>query len=236
MFFGTSESADKVVQNGLSYYLDASQLRSYSGSGTTWTNLYGSGKNGTLTNGPTFTSSAGGGIVFDGTNDYIDMGDPFYNSLYSATAITFTTWVYSNYSLGNLGIMGTNGSNANYGPKMYFGAGGGTVYAYFGIKNTGGAYAEAKNTTSLPYSTNLNITGTYDGSNLRIYYNGVLEGTQAQTGNIFLQGGLSHRLGWSDADTVYWNGRIYSCIMYNRALTAAEILQNYNVTKRKFGL
>lgn len=237
MKFGIPESADKVVQNGLSYYFDASQLRSYSGSGTTWTNLYGTGKNGTLTNGPTFTSSFGGGIVLDGTNDFIALGDPSTNNLYSVTAITFSTWIYANYFLGSLGLMGTyTSTGANFGPRLFIGAGGGRVDAYFGIKNSGGSFVQTNTTTSLPYYTNMNLTGTYDGSNLKIYYNGSLEGTTAQTGNIYLTTGLYHSFGYSDNDAVFWNGRIYSSIMYNRALSAAEILNNYNVTKRKFGL
>ena len=86
MYFGVPDSRNKIIEDSISYYFDASQLRSYPGSGTTWTNLYGIGKNGTLTNGPTFTSARGGGIVFDGTNDYVSLGDPNTLDLYSASA------------------------------------------------------------------------------------------------------------------------------------------------------
>jgi hypothetical protein len=64
----------KTVTNGLVLCLDAADKNSYSGTGTTWTDLTGNGNNGTLTNGPTFNSANGGSISFDGTNDYIDCG------------------------------------------------------------------------------------------------------------------------------------------------------------------
>ena len=60
-----------IVENGLVLHLDAADSNSYPGSGTVWTDLSGNGYNGTLTNGPTFSSSNRGGIVLDGTNDYI---------------------------------------------------------------------------------------------------------------------------------------------------------------------
>ena len=66
----------KIVNDGLVMYLDAANSRSYSGTGTAWTDLTGSGANGTLTNGPTFNSANGGSIVLDGTNDYIPISVP----------------------------------------------------------------------------------------------------------------------------------------------------------------
>jgi len=61
----------RIVTNGLVLCLDAGNRQSYPGSGTTWTDLSGNGKNGTLTNGPTYTSANVGAIVFDGVDDYV---------------------------------------------------------------------------------------------------------------------------------------------------------------------
>ena len=63
--------AGQIVVNGLVLYLDAASPRSYPGTGTAWTDLSGNGNNGTLTNGPTYSSANGGSIVFDGVNDYV---------------------------------------------------------------------------------------------------------------------------------------------------------------------
>ena len=80
-----------VNTSNLVVYLDAGETTSYSGSGTTWNDLSGNGNNFTLTNGPTYTSSDGGAIVFDGTNDYA----------VSATSASFFAFGTSNdYSYG----------------------------------------------------------------------------------------------------------------------------------------
>lgn len=63
-----------IVKNGLIFNLDAADRNSYPGSGTTWSDISGNGNNGTLTNGPTFSSDNGGVIVLDGSNDYIANG------------------------------------------------------------------------------------------------------------------------------------------------------------------
>ena len=62
----------RIVIDGLVLALDAGNTKSYSGSGTAWTDTVG-GNHGTLTNGPTFSSLNGGSIVFDGTNDYVQV-------------------------------------------------------------------------------------------------------------------------------------------------------------------
>ncbi len=64
-------SGPNIVTNGLVLHLDAANTKSYSGSGTTWTDLSGNGNNGTLTNGPTFDSANYGSVVHDGVDDYI---------------------------------------------------------------------------------------------------------------------------------------------------------------------
>ena len=63
----------EIAESGLVLALDAGNLKSYPGSGTTWTDLSGGGNTGTLTNGPTYSSANGGSLVFDGTNDYISL-------------------------------------------------------------------------------------------------------------------------------------------------------------------
>jgi hypothetical protein len=72
--FATATTFPKIVTNGLVLNYDAGQQNSYSGSGTTWTDLSGRGNTGTLTNGPTYSSANGGSIVFDGVDDYVNIG------------------------------------------------------------------------------------------------------------------------------------------------------------------
>jgi len=63
----------KIVTSGLVLALDAADKLSYRGSGTTWRDLSGNNNTGTLTNGPTFNAGNLGSIVFDGTNDYVNI-------------------------------------------------------------------------------------------------------------------------------------------------------------------
>ena len=78
--------APKISTNGLILYLDAGNTKSYPGTGTTWVDISQSGNNGTLINSPTFNSSNGGGIVFDGVDDYVTQSNITSNSL------TFDFW------------------------------------------------------------------------------------------------------------------------------------------------
>ena len=78
----------RVVTDGLVFCVDAASKRSYLGTGTTWTDLAGS-NNGTLTNGPTFSSDNGGSIVFDGSDDYVLLG----NDINLGTSASITVWI-----------------------------------------------------------------------------------------------------------------------------------------------
>ena len=100
MYRGATDSNIKIVTSGLLLYLDAAQLRSYPGSGTTWTDLSGNNRNGALTNGPTFSNTNGGTIVFDGTNDCVNINS---NELFlTYTAYTKIAWFYTtNFSATN---------------------------------------------------------------------------------------------------------------------------------------
>ena len=76
-----------VIEDGLVLCLDAGNNNSYPKSGTTWSDLVGT-NNGALTNGPTFDAGNGGGIVFDGTDDKVDVSN-LSASMFSAGATVF---------------------------------------------------------------------------------------------------------------------------------------------------
>jgi hypothetical protein len=89
----------KAVNTELVVCLDAGNLKSYVGSGTTWNDLTKNGRNGTLTNGPTFSGANGGTIVFDGTNDYVAV-TPMYNFA-TSNQLTAIIWAKSAVSTWN---------------------------------------------------------------------------------------------------------------------------------------
>jgi hypothetical protein len=234
-----------IVENGLVLYLDAANRRSYPGSGTSWTDVSGNGNNGTLTNGPTFDGGNGGSIVFDGVNDYVTMGTP---TLLNITgSITIYSWV-------NLINFPTAGISTIY-EKGYDGT---HEQIHFRFRNVGGVNSIDCGTYSLPVDTNFstitiltgsnanlittnqwnNVVGQYDGANWNIYVNGTLSSTSTQnqgplasTSPVSIGGAFI-----STAFSRFINGKISNTMVYNRALTAAEILQNYNATRSRFGV
>jgi hypothetical protein len=212
-------STKVVVQSGLVLNLDAGASTSYPGSGTTWTDLSGSGNNGTLTNGPTFNSANGGSIVFDGVNDRIECGT------FSVPFLTVSTWVYKTTSATNQGICRKQNGWAvsQYNGTLQVAPG--TSWTFY---NTG---------YTIPLNTWVNIVYTYSGTGAAgsqtVYINGSnIYSTSAGSGAISSNGN-SVRIGFDD-NNWWWNGRIAQVSIYNRALTAAEILQNYNALKGRF--
>jgi hypothetical protein len=232
----------KIVTDGLVLSLDAGDRNSYSGSGTAWNDLVGS-NNGTLTNGPTFNSSNGGSIVLDGTNDYV------YRSLFSqmgsANTMTISCWCTfaDNGSPGRyLWSIGRDSGNPTGGLALIaygFSVGGGANKLLFEL---GSGYGRVIYTGTLQQNVWYNFTATADGTNTRLYANGVLDNTSAQTtGRIATSAGLS--IGsYLDPSipptpgTFFHNGKVSNFQVYSRALTASEVLQNYDATKGRFGL
>jgi hypothetical protein len=216
----------RIVTQGLVLHLDAADKNSYPGTGAAWNDLSGGGSNGTLTNGPTFDSANGGSIVFDGVNDYVLIPD--------SPALKLN---------GNFTIMlwhrGITKTNTFPGP-LYKGdstiVGGGYILFYTSVSN-GIMYLKRDN-IQLPLTSAVNtywshITFTYDGTNVRGYVNGAfsyLSGTIVYSTN---NDSSSLLLGKADQ---HGNASVGTLQMYSRALSAQEILQNYNATKSRFGL
>jgi hypothetical protein len=233
----------RIVTDGLVLYLDAGNSKSYAGSGTDWNDLSGNGNNGTLTNGPTFSSANKGSIVFDGTNDYINCGSGNLINI-TGTGITLGAWIYR-----------TAVNPTNYYRRVIEKA-----ITYPGLQYSlvttpsGDAAGEGKllldlylnsalptpcrGTTQLSLNTWYYISATYDGSSRKLYLNGNLDVQTATTGNITSTASsliIGEYLPGSGT-TYAWNGRIANTQLYNRALTASEIQQNYNATKGRFNL
>jgi hypothetical protein len=197
--------------------------------------MSGFNNNGTLVNGPTFSSDGGGSIVFDGVNDYITLGtqnlistDFTINLWFNAT--TNTTKEHFIISLGYasdpsfLIVIDTNsGSTASL--TAYYNSGG-TITGRT-ISNTG-----------VPNTSIINLCFIRQNGVNTPYINGV-----PQTARIFNESvslvSSTYVLGWAiprNKASAYFQGNMYCASIYNRALSASEILQNYNATKARFGL
>lgn len=222
-----------VVQSGLVLNLDAGVSSSYPGSGTTWTDLSGNNNNGTLTNGPTFSSGNGGSIVFDNTDDGIALGNTSTFISASQSTITLNTWLRTNVYFAYRKILYAGQKNASSIGGLYFSIGPSPYNLYLGVITSAGDQSAVynQNISTTVYS---NICGTYDGSNIKLYLNGSLVATQPQTGNIINTGIM--RISGYDNNVECWNGNISGFQIYNRALSSTEISQNFNALRGRFGI
>ena len=217
----------KIVTDGLVLALDAADKNSYPGTGTTWTDLSGNANNGTLTNGPTFSGDNGGSIVFDGVDDYINI---LNNSSFNVTDnISVEIWVrIETTQSNNLGflIKYANG-------YLFYIVGVNNTFA-FDSRNGDGTYYRTTGTTNIKDGVWKYLVGQKSGLSYKVYVNGVLEGSTTANSVGSIAGNVNLKLGTDDG--TYLNGRIATFKIYNRALSATEVLQNYNSTKSRFGL
>ena len=215
-----------IVKDGLVLNLDAAKRDSYPGSGTTWRDISGNQNNGTLINGPTFNSDNGGSFVFDGSNDYV-------NTNYTPPTSNFTVNIV--YKCNNpvfwAPIWGCEVWNSLTGYIAYFERSGILEFSRGG----GGSIR-----TSTPTTATANYTFTLSSNGAAcIYINGILR----TSGTITLASSITRPIILSAR---YDNGgggpfdirasTIPYLSIYNRALTAQEVLQNYNATKGRYGL
>ena len=238
-----------IVQSGLVLNFDAGVSSSYPGSGTTWTDLSGNGNNGTLVNGVGYDSGNGGSLSFDGTNDYVTA--PLSSQFEFGTGeFTVEAWVnLASVSIVSSRILGI-GDGANGGaPLTYTGWSfnvtnlSGTIYLYF-YRFDG---TETFYRVVIPsFSTNqwFHFVATRNASNtLTLYSNGVAISTTASVtqsynsvnsqplylGSIFEGSG--------GASTKYLNGRVSNARIYKgKGFSAAEVSQNYNALRSRFGI
>jgi hypothetical protein len=230
----------KIVTSGLIMYLDAADRNSYPGSGTTWYDLSGNSSNGTLVNGLLYSSLRGGAFTMDGGDETITFGSSILNTTLPSNSFTLisvveaTNLVYPR-SAHPFAIQG----NPTSGAKGWM-AGEGISTPYIQIEASDGTnYTQGYAYTNASTNTIYHRVFTVDrasGVSTNYYVNGQLIGTVAgasTTGTVYTAGSsiqFGNNVGWR------FIGNIYQFQMYNRALTASEIRQNYQQYKTRFNL
>jgi hypothetical protein len=233
----------RVITNGLVMYLDAGNQTSYVGNGTAWRDLTPNGNNVTLNNNPTFNRQSSGVIVFNGSNNYA-ITPTNLSSLNINSSITIDTWVkptaLANATNGE-GIVSkglfTDNNSAIY--ELMARNISSINYPFIRVATSAGVQAYAP--TQIPINPNqiYNVVCTYNGSTLRIFVNNIEAGTGAAASGTIVSNTQElavgvrylHRSGASDS---FFTGNIYSVKIYNRALSAQEIRQNYDAFKGRF--
>jgi hypothetical protein len=221
---------DSVITSGLQLYYDAGIVSSYPGSGTTWFDLSGNGRNGTLVSGVGYSSANGGSLVFDGVNDAVTT--PY--SAGSVTNLTVSVW-------WRLNTWQNDGAGIHFSvapAQLYMGrgtSGGNSIDWRF---YTGTFLQE----TEVFYTdTGWNhIVGTYDQDSgqgrMRLYRNGVLIATGLSNNTTAINVSANTVSIGGGAGAGFFDGNIAQVLIYNRTLTAAEVSQNFSSARGRYGI
>jgi hypothetical protein len=214
-------------------YLDAGNASSYSGTGTTWTDLSIKRNDATLTGSPTYTY--GGYFSFNGTDQFAPVTTSKMNVLFTGKTVIFAIRTI-NANTGNAvyrNLFGGDGNNRNFNTYMYHVSGTTWQIQY----NTGSTFSTWVGPLSSSFTLTDNewivVAATHSTGGILTYYvNGQQLGSPA-TGVTFTQFINSGIEAVARSDN-YWRGDMALCAIYGRTLNSSEILQQYNSIKDRF--
>lgn len=231
---GIKDSNIKVVTNGLTFWMDSAQLRSYPATGSTVTNLLGT-QTGSFTNGASFDRTIKGGtFALDGTDDYVAFPSvPLGSS--ASDVFTWSVWAYIRSWGGGLNSFLSIG---NATCAFYYGSGGGGTSTYLVWIGSVNSFGPSTN-NSLITGSWTNVVATYDrfaaSNRCQIYLNGSALAAINLSGATGLGTTAALGVGQSAPPFVsYGNNYMSEVMIYSRVLTSSEVLQNYNATKIRY--
>ena len=170
----------KIVTDGLVLALDAGNVKSYVSGSTTWFDKSGFVNNGTLTNGPTFSSVNGGGIIFDGTDDYVITTSGLTPALNIISSITLETWLKPTALASAFHGDGINSkgfsSDANTGVYETLLVPSSSVNTPFFRMRIGSSTPFYNPNTPIILNQIYHFVSTYNGNTMRIFINGIESG------------------------------------------------------------
>jgi hypothetical protein len=223
----SSSAPLSVVTTGLQLYLDAGNASSYSGTGTSWNDLSGNGRNGTLTNNPTYSSADGGSIVFDGNNDFVQCSGSL-----TVTAATFVTWIRRNGSQDDYdGIIYSRGTVAT--GLSFLGVTNKISYTW---NNTVDTYSWDSGLT-IPDLTWCMVAVSVTNTTATAYLcqsSGITSATNIVSHTSTVLDDI--RIGQDNLASRFFNGRIAVAQIYNIALSAEQVSQNFAADRSRFGV
>jgi hypothetical protein len=208
-----------IITSSMYARYDAAEPTSYSGSGTAWNDISGSGNNGTLVNSPVYSSTYGGGFQFNKSNTYVTLP----NGLITSNDFTVIMWAQGD---------GTGGAQtllANY-PAGNFQLFYGSAYVGMYLGNSS-AYANAATWYT---SSIIQFAALRSGTTTRVYINGnlAIEGSSSSA----VGGAVTFRMGTNTSGSEQYGGKIYTCQVYSTALSQSSIYKNYLALKGRFGV
>ena len=213
-----SFGGENIITSDLVLNLDANNYTS----GTTWTDTSGQGNNSTLTNGPTFDSGNGGSIVFDGTDDYIQL--PTNSNLTFSDDFSYETWLMTDVQTTSNHIWRT----PNDKTFQFTNSTNPDQIVYYSSETGNQAFGVLNNDTWG------HLVITKSGNTLTGYLNGAQAWTNTP-GSSATHDFSGIRIGTrGSASGYYWDGKFAAVRIYSKALTASEVLQNYDAMKGRY--
>lgn len=216
-----------ISTSNLQLHFDAGNAASYPGSGTTIYDISGNGRNGTLINGPTFSASGGGAISFDGVDDYI-------STTYGPTLADFTVavWYYSTGSQANAKLV-----DKSYASGMHIFRSSTSTSWGAGVRQGSSPYGIY---LTLPENAWHMLVSRRSGTTHTIFADGTTNTTSGTVSGLALSNtvfNFGSHVSTNPSGTIEpFKGLIAVVMVYDRALTDAEVLQNHNAYKDRFGL
>lgn len=224
-----------IVTNGLVLHLDAANPNSYISGSTAWNDLSGNRNNGTLINGPGYSSANFGSITFDGVNDYISVGNFPNSSLPSGSIVAWIKPSSGGLTFQQIAGKRTVGSAGGFDYMLDLSTTGRNLR---GLISNATTFNMITGNTTLSYEVWYNAAFTWGGAFINIYLNGVLDATPvSQTITVSSSSTNPFDIGIArDTPSRYFVGSISNTLLYNRALSASEVQQNFNALKSRYGL
>ena len=207
-----------IVRDGLVFHVDGANTKSYPGSGTTWFDLSGNSNNATLTGSPTFNSA--GYFDLDGTDDYAAV------TIATGTTRTVNHWFRQNSSGSSRGpLWRTNDWRERIFSTQVL------------LIDSGGNYHSMTFSSALGTDELVNICYSYNGTSAKCYVNGELDATSTLTA-IMNTGTYTYNFGRqaSGSTTTFQNEEQHVIAFYDAELTAAQVKQNFNAYRDRFGI
>lgn len=219
-----------IITDGLIYFIDPANIRSYPGSGTS-VNLLISGTGSSLINGTGFSSINNGSFYFDGTNDYINTNQ--YSSSIGLTSSDFTICLWTKIVDNNQfnAFVSRTSSNLPAPIDMYTHTADRKMRVLVG--NTL-SWSTLQSNNPLPLAWTY-LTFTLNSILASLYYNAVLD-TSTNLATARIESTNPIIIGTRDDNFTHMKGNIGQVQIYNRALSAQEILQNFNATRYRYGI
>ena len=210
-------------------FYDVGNSSSYAGSGTALYDLSGNNGTGTLVNGVSYTSSNGGALVFDGSDDYVS----FSSGLPSTDNLTYEAWVNPSSFSGFNVLLNHDNWATGY---VHFQFDQGALHFDLYCCQNGGQ--NISSTYTFTTNTWYQVVAVYSKSlgQVSFYVNGSLTNTVNLTGSIPTITNTSFKMGSWNGNDRFFNGKIGLIRIYSKTLNSTEVLSNYNESRARFGL